>query len=363
MSTTPSPCSPRRRTSASTCSVCATPSAAVGSSRITSFEFHCTAFATATDWRWPPESVATGWRIDLIVVTASDFSVSAVCCSIGASFRICEPVAPRGRGTCSGRRRGCRRARDPGRRPRSRAARVLRPVDVHLLALEEDLAAVGGVRAGDALDSVDLPAPLSPTSAITSPCVHLEVDVGQRLHRAERLRDVRGAGGVVCRSSCCSCRGERGGGARRAPPPSRVTRSYLQYCLYAPTQTSLFFRNLSVKSARVVRLRDPDDRKRQRRLLLLAVLPEAVRLRLLAVEERDRSRSRGVRLVRHVLVDRARLPAGEDVLDALRRDASWPLSGIGFRCLAFRSAMTAPAMLSFAAMTPLILLFVLTSIC
>ena len=39
------------------------------------------------------------------------------------------------------------------------------------------------------LISVDLPAPLSPTSAITSPCAHLEVDVGQRLHRAERLRD------------------------------------------------------------------------------------------------------------------------------------------------------------------------------
>ena len=78
MRTTPRPCSPSRRTSASTCSVCATPSAAVGSSRMTSFEFHCTAFATATDWRWPPESVATGWRIEEIVVTASDLSVSAV---------------------------------------------------------------------------------------------------------------------------------------------------------------------------------------------------------------------------------------------------------------------------------------------
>ena len=41
-------------------------------------EFHWTAFATATDCRWPPERVATGWRIDPIVVTASDFSVSAV---------------------------------------------------------------------------------------------------------------------------------------------------------------------------------------------------------------------------------------------------------------------------------------------
>ena len=42
----------------------------MGSSRITSREFHITARATATDWRWPPESVATGWRIERIVVTA-----------------------------------------------------------------------------------------------------------------------------------------------------------------------------------------------------------------------------------------------------------------------------------------------------
>jgi hypothetical protein len=50
-STTASPASARRRTSCSTCSVCATPSAAVGSSRITSLEFHSTARAIATVWR------------------------------------------------------------------------------------------------------------------------------------------------------------------------------------------------------------------------------------------------------------------------------------------------------------------------
>src|SRR6476646_8463350 len=42
--------------------------------------------------------------------------------------------------------------------------------------------------------------------------------------------------------------------------------------------------------------------------------------------------------------------------------ASWPLSGTGGRCFAFRSAITAPAMLSFAAMMPWMLLFVFTSI-
>ena len=51
ISTTPSPFSASRRTRLSTCSVWATPSAAVGSSRITSLEFHSTARAIATVWR------------------------------------------------------------------------------------------------------------------------------------------------------------------------------------------------------------------------------------------------------------------------------------------------------------------------
>ena len=56
--------------------VCATPSAAVGSSMITSCEFHSTALAMATAWRCPPESDATGWRMDRTVVTESPARVS-----------------------------------------------------------------------------------------------------------------------------------------------------------------------------------------------------------------------------------------------------------------------------------------------
>ena len=82
MMTTPSPCSARRLTSSSTCCVWATPSAAVGSSSMTMREFHITARATATDWRWPPESEATFWRMDVIVVTDRPASVSALRCSI-----------------------------------------------------------------------------------------------------------------------------------------------------------------------------------------------------------------------------------------------------------------------------------------
>ena len=76
MITTASPCSPSRFTRSSTWRVWATPSAAVGSSRMTSREFHITARATATDWRWPPERLATACRIERIVVTPSVFSVS-----------------------------------------------------------------------------------------------------------------------------------------------------------------------------------------------------------------------------------------------------------------------------------------------
>ncbi len=51
MRMTATPCSASRRTSWRTCSVCATPSAAVGSSRMTTFDFHSTDFAIATVWR------------------------------------------------------------------------------------------------------------------------------------------------------------------------------------------------------------------------------------------------------------------------------------------------------------------------
>ena len=63
------PCSASRRVRSSTIRVWATPSAAVGSSMITSFASQSTAFAIATDCRWPPESEATGWRIERTVVT------------------------------------------------------------------------------------------------------------------------------------------------------------------------------------------------------------------------------------------------------------------------------------------------------
>ncbi len=68
--------------------------------------------------------------------------------------------------------------------------RVLRPVDVHLLAAEEDLAGVVAVDAGDALDERRLSGAVVADERHDLARAHLEVDVGQRLHGAERLREV-----------------------------------------------------------------------------------------------------------------------------------------------------------------------------
>ena len=86
ISTTPRPLSASRRTSSSTWAVCATPSAAVGSSRMTTRLFHSTALAIATVCRWPPERLATSWRSDFTVRTERLARVSpAICSMVGSS--------------------------------------------------------------------------------------------------------------------------------------------------------------------------------------------------------------------------------------------------------------------------------------
>ena len=150
MGTTPSPCSPNRLTSAKTCSVCATPSAAVGSSRMTeASEFHDRPGDRGTD-RLAAESSSDGLPVERIVVTRRLASVS----------RVFASIRPRG-----GSRTGSPRAEvmfwttsrlsqsaDPGRRPRSRPRRVLRPADGDRLAVEDHLAVVHAVDPRNALD-------------------------------------------------------------------------------------------------------------------------------------------------------------------------------------------------------------------
>ena len=174
------------------------PSAAVGSSMITSLEFQSTALAIATDWRCPPESEATGWRIDRTVVTARLVSVSGADglhrLLVHARCRACA----RGRGTCSGRCRGCctsARSWYTVSMPSSAASRGVR------------------IRTGGPSHRI------SPWSGAWMPAMHLishrlagavvaderrhlagahiEVDVGERLHRPEVLGDRRAAAGAA----------------------------------------------------------------------------------------------------------------------------------------------------------------------
>src|SRR4029453_3579724 len=78
ISTTARPWSPSRRTRASTCSAAPPP-------RIPPLLFQSTALAMATVWRWPPDRLATSWRVDRSVRTDSDLSVLPARSSIEAS--------------------------------------------------------------------------------------------------------------------------------------------------------------------------------------------------------------------------------------------------------------------------------------
>ena len=85
---TATPLAASLRIRSTTTSVWVTPSAAVGSSMITSRASAITARATATPWRWPPESEPTGWRIERTEVTERPARVSRALRSIGDSLRM-----------------------------------------------------------------------------------------------------------------------------------------------------------------------------------------------------------------------------------------------------------------------------------
>ena len=229
MTTTPSPCSRRRRISVSTCSVCSTPSAAVGSSRMTTFACHMTAREIATDWRWPPESETTRCRTLGIVVTCSPSSTSSERFSISSSWS----------GPSMG---GVRRlaaeehVRDDVEVVAEREIlvdgldaeprRVARRVDLRLVALDEDRPGVGQVRPRDALDQRRLAGAVVADERHDLAGVHLEVDVRQRLHGAEALRD---AAQLEDRLSV-------GEGAASAPPPP-LSISAVSVCSYSQMLT------------------------------------------------------------------------------------------------------------------------------
>ena len=219
MTTTPSPCSRRRWISSSTCAVCTTPSAAVGSSRITRRGLPRRERAIATDWRWPPESDPTARADARQRGHRERVEELAVLCSIACSSS--EPArqpgsAARRRGTGWRRRRGCRRARGPGRRSRSRACGVGGAADADALAVDRDTSPESaGWTPAIALISVDLPAPLSPTNATTSPASTSKSTSTSASTRPKRLQMP-----VALSRGCAWGRGSGSAGAEAEPTSS-----------------------------------------------------------------------------------------------------------------------------------------------
>ena len=165
---------------------------------ITSFEFHSTALAIATDWRWPPDSDATGWRTDRTVVTARLASVSPAARSIvllvegevphrlAAEEHVLDDVE------VVAEREVLVDGLDPER------GRVPRRADVHRVALAADLAGVGVWMPGDALDQHRLAGAVVAGQRGDLAGGDVEVDVDERVHGAEVLPDALGAGAAGC---------------------------------------------------------------------------------------------------------------------------------------------------------------------
>ena len=161
------------------------------------------------------------------------------------------------------------------------------------------------------LMSVDLPAPLSPTSAMTSPAATRKSTSVQRLHGPEALRDpaqLEDGRGASCRAPL-----------RR---PSCQIPALVQASAYLPVQTSSVLRKpslmtvssmLSFVTATGVSSTDGTWRLPSSDLPLTSPAGGCVPL-----DSAIASLDGRVGLLLDRLVDRHALVAGEDVLDALR---------------------------------------------
>src|ERR671938_178584 len=162
------------------------------------------------------------------------------------------------------------------------------------------------------LISVDLPAPLSPTSAITSPSrtskfTRSSACTAPKLF--ETSRSSRVGRGVVFTGVFYNGGGPPEGAPHRVDQLLAVL-GVLAVADLAPLQEAFLEEQL------VVRLRDPDRGEQDR----LRSADLAIHARdLLALDDRDRGGRRGVRLLADRLVDGAALPAREDELHARRR--------------------------------------------
>jgi hypothetical protein len=128
---------------------------------MTSLEFHITALATATDCRWPPDRPESAQAVGLLapeVHVLDDVEV------VAQREVLVDDLDAEPRG-------------------------VLRPVDVHGLAGEADLARVDGMDARDALDQRRLARAVVAHEGHDLARRDVEVDLVERLNRTEGLRD------------------------------------------------------------------------------------------------------------------------------------------------------------------------------
>ena len=224
------PRAPRVLIRSSTWAVCDTPSAAVGSSMMTSLASRMTARATATDWRWPPESEPTSWRTDWTVVTERSASVFLAVSSIrrlveqavGEHLVTEEHVLDDVQVVAQGEI--LVHGGDPER------VGVPRGPDVHRPSLPDDLAGGRCPDARDRLDQRRLAGTVVPDQRGDLPGRDVEVDAAERLNGTEMLGDPRrlssGTGGArVARRPTRRLRGavivpRRAGHDRRPHPVS-----------------------------------------------------------------------------------------------------------------------------------------------
>src|SRR3954452_23053922 len=164
------------------------------------------------------------------------------------------------------------------------------------------------------LISVDFPAPLSPTSAITSPSrtsksTPRSASTEPKLLKTSRSSSVAVAAAVAIRAVLYHGRGSRNAGPGRE-------RSLLAVLLVRTDADLASLQEAIGEEELVVLLRYPDRGQQDR--LRPAGLPVHAR-DLLVLDDRDGRGRCGVGLLAYRLVDRSGLPAGEDELDAGRR--------------------------------------------
>src|SRR5919202_6393294 len=162
------------------------------------------------------------------------------------------------------------------------------------------------------LISVDLPAPLSPTSAITSPR-RTSKSASRRACTEPKLLEMPRSSRVGASGAFTGGVLYHGGGAPKAPPPRQALLAVLLVLAVADLAS---LQEALLEEELVVGLRDP-DRSQQDRLGALELRDLAPYL--LVLDQGDRNVCGGFRFEANGLVDRAGLPARDDVQDALRR--------------------------------------------